>query len=317
MAQRLLGLLAMNGKLPLTMDSMRGVNDMQPAPTLLASLLAVSLALSTSVLADRDRRDDRHGVQRVSEYKEEFRDGPCLVKRELKRDGSWKEQRECRGRLAGPHAHPRGDYKEKYTDGPCKVEREWKRGEFKEKIECRTYAKGPRGKEKYRVVIAQPPWIVYEPTGPSYRPGWEPPAVPRVPAERTIQCNRELIGGVLGGVIGGALGSQIGQGSGRTVATIGGAIAGVLIGGAIGRDMDAQDQACIGRALELGQTGQRVSWQAGSGGARYAVTPGEIVQRDDGRYCRDYDTEIDVGGRRETLRGVACRGDDGVWSPAQ
>ena len=53
-----------------------------------------------------------------------------------------------------------GEYTQEYSDGPCKVEREWKRVEFKDKIECKAYAEGPRGKAQRRVVIAQPPWKV-------------------------------------------------------------------------------------------------------------------------------------------------------------
>lgn len=282
------------------------------------SLIVMALVASMPVQADRDRRDNRRDDHRVSEYQEEFRDGPCKVKRELKRDGGWKEERECKGRLPGSYRHPRGEYKEKYTDGPCRIEREWKHGEFKEKIECKAYAKGPRGKDKRRVVIAQPPWIVYDRGGPTYRPGWEPASAPveTAPAGKVIRCNRELIGGVIGGIAGGLLGTQIGKGDGRTVATIGGAIAGVLIGGAIGRDMDAQDQACIGQALEVAQSGQRVTWDVPRGDKRYAVTPGNIERRDDGRYCREYETEVEIGGRRENLRGVACRQENGVWVAA-
>lgn len=119
------------------------------------------------------------------------------------------------------------------------------------------------------------------------------------------------MGAAIGGVAGGVIGSQIGKGD--AAATIGGSIAGVLIGGAIGRSMDAQDQACIGRALEFGHTGQRVTWQDRHTGAKHVVTPGRIERRADGRYCRPYETDLVVEGRRQNVRGTACRQPDGVW----
>lgn len=276
--------------------------------------VCLAVAASAPAFADRDNDDDgSRGRYRGGEYKESFWDGPCKVERELKRDGSYKEERECKGVGAGPYRHPRGDYEEKYTDGPCRVEREWKRdGVYKEKIDCKGPGRGPRHRHE-PVVIAQPPWIVLERTGPTYRPGWEPPPIVAAPSAGVVRCNRELIGGVIGGVAGGVLGSQVGKGTGRTVATIGGAIAGVLIGGAIGRSIDVQDQACIGHALEVAQTGQRVTWQDRHKGAQYAVTPGQIERRADGRYCRGYNTEIVVRGKREDVRGTACRQVDGIW----
>lgn len=263
--------------------------------------------------ADRDKDDDGHGRSRGVEYKEKFRDGPCKVERVLRRDGSYREERECKGAGKGSNRHRGGEYAEKYWDGPCRVEREWKRdGSYKERIDCRRGARHGHA----RVVVAEPPWIVVEPSGPVYRPGWEPPPAVIAPSEGVFYCNRELIGAAIGSVAGGVIGSQIGQGDGRTAATIGGAIAGALIGGAIGRNLDAQDQACIGRALEFAQRGQRVTWEDRHAGARYAVIPGPIERRADGRYCRGYDTDVMVKGKHQKVHGTACRQPDGVWISA-
>jgi surface antigen len=284
---------------------------------MLVTALCLTAWASAPVLADRDKDESGHGRYRRGEYKEKFQDGPCKVERELKRDGSYKEERECKGAGGGPYG-PRGEeYEEKYWDGPCKIEREWKRdGTYKEKIDCTGH--GQRSRHGHApVVLAEPPWIVFERSGPVYRPGWEPAEVVSAPSGEVFRCNRELIGGVIGGVAGGVLGSQIGKGDGRTVATIGGAIAGVLVGGAVGRSIDAQDQACIGRALEVAHTGQKVTWQDRHTAAQYAVTPGRIERRADGRYCRGYDTDVVIEGKRKTLRGTACRQPDGVWLKAR
>lgn len=266
---------------------------------------------------DDDDDDDRTGHRwhedshEGGEYKEKYRDGPCKVERELKRDGSYKEERECKGSEAGPYRHPDGEYEEKYVDGPCKVEREWKRdGTYKEKLDCKGYAPPPRQRDRHVSVIA-PPWLVYGSAGPAYRPGWEPSAPAADQSGAFFRCHRMEIGAALGGVAGAVLGSQIGDG--RTAATIGGAIAGLLVGGAVGRSMDAQDQACIGQALEFAEPGRSVTWQDEQARTRYAVTPGRIEQGADGRYCRPYVADVVIDGRREQVQGTACRERNGVW----
>jgi len=65
-------------------------------------------------------------------YKEEFRSGPCEVKREQKDDGDYKEERKCKGGQRG------FEQKQKYREGHCLIEREWKKdGEYEEKVECK------------------------------------------------------------------------------------------------------------------------------------------------------------------------------------
>jgi len=116
----------------------------------IALTLLTAMCLATSawvpVLADTGRDERGPGryrdraQHRGGEYKESYRDGPCKVEREQKDDGSYKEQRECKGVRDGPYRHRGGDYEEKYSEGSCKVEREWKRdGTYKEKLECKGY----------------------------------------------------------------------------------------------------------------------------------------------------------------------------------
>jgi hypothetical protein len=94
-----------------------------------------------SVRGERDHGWSRHrDHDRVSEYKESYREGPCKVEREQKRDGSYKEERECKRAQDEPSRHRGGEYEERYSEGPCKIEREWKRdGSYKEKLECKGY----------------------------------------------------------------------------------------------------------------------------------------------------------------------------------
>jgi surface antigen len=129
------------------------------------------------------------------------------------------------------------------------------------------------------------------------------------------RCNRDAIGAVLGGLAGAAAGSAIAGREHRAAGVIGGGVIGILVGHGVGRAMDQMDQVCVGQALEHVQNGERVVWTA-TGGPRYEVTPTETFQAEDGRYCREYQTTITVGGRAERAYGTACRQPDGQWETA-
>ncbi|MDX1576542.1 MAG: RT0821/Lpp0805 family surface protein [Kiloniellales bacterium] len=126
-------------------------------------------------------------------------------------------------------------------------------------------------------------------------------------------CNRDVLGAVLGGAAGAALGSRVDKDDGRRAAIVGGAIIGVLVGGAIGRYMDSVDQHCIGQTLEHVPDGETIVWNNPNNGGTYQVTPAETYQQPDGRYCREYVTEVLIGGRRQQAYGTACRQPDGSW----
>lgn len=107
---------------------------------MLARILLPFAMLGLSSLATAASWDDDRG-RGNREFKQEYWDGDCKVKREAKKDGEYKEERECKG--ARRHArHGEGrEYKQEYWDGNCKVKREAKKdGEYKEEREC----KGPR-----------------------------------------------------------------------------------------------------------------------------------------------------------------------------
>ena len=209
--------------------------------------------------------------------------------------------------------HGHGKHKEEFWDGNCKVTREWKKdGEYKEKRKCRAPERVVVVPARpVQVVPAQPlavypPWMVQQQGEYVYRPQYRP-----APVAGTYRCNSPVVGQVLGGIVGGALGKQIGKGDGRTLATIGGAVAGVLIGGEVGRNMNAQNQGCVGEVLEVAPVGRRVEWVEGP--VNYVVVPGrvEYVQ---GSYCRPYTVEMRGHGRgMQRSRGTACRRPDGVW----
>ncbi len=123
--------------------------------------------------------------------------------------------------------------------------------------------------------------------------------------------NREVGTGV-GAILGGLLGAQVGGGTGQLAATAAGALLGAYLGGNVGHSMDQTDRARANQTLEATPTGQQSSWQNPDSGNRYDVTPTRTYE-EAGRPCRDYTTEAVIDGRRETVRGTACREPDGSW----
>ncbi len=123
--------------------------------------------------------------------------------------------------------------------------------------------------------------------------------------------NRDT-GAVLGGVMGGLLGAQVGKGKGRTAAIIVGTIAGAYVGGAIGKNMDDNDRYRSQNALENNPSNQTSAWHNPDSGNRYEVTPTRTYDTARGP-CREYTTEAEIDGQRETVYGTACRQSDGSW----
>lgn len=125
-------------------------------------------------------------------------------------------------------------------------------------------------------------------------------------------ATKQQSGAVIGGIAGGILGSQIGSGSGRTAAIIGGTLLGAVVGGAIGADMDQNDRYQAQVALENTADYSPTSWRNPNTGYTYTVTPTRTYETRYG-YCREYDTEVYMDGRRQYVRGTACREPDGTW----
>lgn len=121
---------------------------------------------------------------------------------------------------------------------------------------------------------------------------------------------------VVGAVAGGIIGNQVGKGSGNVLATAAGAVIGGIVGSEIGRSMDEQDRRLAREAefyaLEDGPSGQPRRWRNPDNGRYGDVVPSRPYQRS-GRDCRDYTHTVYIDGRRETMRGTACRNSDGTW----
>lgn len=127
---------------------------------------------------------------------------------------------------------------------------------------------------------------------------------------------KQTAGTVLGAVGGGLLGSTIGKGSGRLVAVGAGTLLGGLIGSEIGNSLDKADQAAAAQAYHRAgdaPIGETITWRNPESGNYGTVTPSREGRSDDGRYCREYQSSIYVGGKVEQGVGTACRNPDGSW----
>lgn len=132
-------------------------------------------------------------------------------------------------------------------------------------------------------------------------------------ASCTTPPTKEDAGTVLGGIGGGVIGSAIGGGKGRTAAIIGGTLIGALIGRQIGKSIDTTDELRAQQVLETNRTGQTSTWVNPDTHNTVAVTPTRTYQEPSGQYCREYQTEVIVGGQNERAYGTACRQPDGSW----
>lgn len=124
---------------------------------------------------------------------------------------------------------------------------------------------------------------------------------------------KEQVGTVLGGAAGGILGAQVGHGAGRTVGVIVGTLLGAVVGQDVGRSLDDADELRAAHVLEKNKTGQASSWENPDKGTEVTVVPTKTYQAPSGEYCREYQTEVTVGGKVQKAYGTACRQPDGQW----
>lgn len=125
--------------------------------------------------------------------------------------------------------------------------------------------------------------------------------------------SRAGAGTVLGGVAGGVAGSHFGGGHGRTAGIIAGTLIGALIGHEIGRSIDQADELQAARVLEGNRTGQPSTWVNPDTKSQVTVTPTRTYEVADNQHCREYTTEVQVGGQTQSAYGTACRQPDGSW----
>jgi surface antigen len=116
-----------------------------------------------------------------------------------------------------------------------------------------------------------------------------------------------------GALAGGLLGSTLGKGSGQILAIAAGTAAGAMIGGSIGKNMDDTDRMRMNRALEGNSVGEPAYWHNRHTGVYYRVVPTRNVRHHGNRYCREYRTIAEIGGKTREVYGTACRDRYGDW----
>lgn len=126
-------------------------------------------------------------------------------------------------------------------------------------------------------------------------------------------ATKEGVGGVTGAIVGGILGAQIGEGHATNAAIMFGALAGAMVGSKLGRHLDEHDEARAQIVLEQNRTGVSSHWVNPDSGANITMVPTNTYQNRTGQSCREYQTEVTVGGKREQAYGRACRQPDGSW----
>lgn len=128
--------------------------------------------------------------------------------------------------------------------------------------------------------------------------------------------NKQIVGTGTGAVLGGLLGSTIGEGSGQHWAIGAGVLLGALVGSEIGKSLDQADMAYANQANSKAYNapiGETISWNNPDSGNNGTVTPTKDGYSESGKYCREFQQTIYVGGKAESAYGTACRQSDGSW----
>jgi len=130
----------------------------------------------------------------------------------------------------------------------------------------------------------------------------------------TIENNPKTSIGAFGGAAFGGLIAAAAGGGGAAIA--GAVIGGALLGAFAGNMLDQRDKRMAAeaqqRALESAPTGKPVAWTNPDSGHSGTVTPVRTYQAGDA-YCREFQNEVNIGGKMENAYGKACRQPDGSW----
>lgn len=128
--------------------------------------------------------------------------------------------------------------------------------------------------------------------------------------------NKQTVGTGIGALAGGLAGSQIGEGSGRLWATGAGVLLGSLVGSSVGSSLDKADMMYAQRASAQANSapiGEQITWNNPQSGNSGTITPVRDGYSTGGRYCREYQQTVTVGGRKESAFGTACQSPNGDW----
>ncbi len=115
-----------------------------------------------------------------------------------------------------------------------------------------------------------------------------------------------------GATAGGLIGSQLFHGRGAFAGVVAGALVGGVVGDIIGRQMDKRDRANMENAIVNTPVDSEATWTNSKTKTTYVVRPVRNYHHR-GRYCREYQTTVIIGGKKRSAYGKACRKPDGSW----
>ncbi|MBL0319103.1 MAG: glycine zipper 2TM domain-containing protein [Alphaproteobacteria bacterium] len=127
---------------------------------------------------------------------------------------------------------------------------------------------------------------------------------------------KSTIGGLAGAATGAIVGSNIGKGKGRIANIAVGTLLGAVVGHEVGASLDRADQLYLqqtsARTFESNPTGVSSTWSNPDSGHSGTITPVRTYEQG-GRYCREFNQKIQIGGKVQSGYGTACRMPDGSW----
>ncbi|MGB5708681.1 MAG: RT0821/Lpp0805 family surface protein [Arenicellales bacterium] len=134
----------------------------------------------------------------------------------------------------------------------------------------------------------------------------------------TTTPSKQQTGAGVGAVLGAALGYGLGQGHrNKDLAIALGALFGAVAGDYVGAQMDERDRLMAAQnlqySLELTPDGTTSAWQNPNTGHSGHSYPTRTMITDDGTPCREFTSNIMVGGEQHRAYGTACRQADGSW----
>ena len=130
------------------------------------------------------------------------------------------------------------------------------------------------------------------------------------------RADKQALGTLLGAAAGAWAGSSVGRGDGKVVATAVGTMLGATIGNQIGKTMTEVDRQRARDAetrAYAAPIGEAIVWNNPQSGNSGTVTPVRDGRSVAGEYCREFQTEVTIGGQRKDAHGVACQQADGSW----
>lgn len=136
---------------------------------------------------------------------------------------------------------------------------------------------------------------------------------------RNDSRNDQAAGAIIGGILGGVVGNQVFKGE-RGLGTVAGVILGGVAGSQLAKSGDDCDQYYASYAYSDAferDPYDRVEWRNPRSGNYGYVTPADYYRDRRGNYCRNYEQEIYINGRRQVAEGVACQNRDGSWRIVQ